>query len=381
MINVAILGYGVVGSGVAEILAKNATLIEQKAGMPISIKYILDIRDFPESPFSSRFVKDFQTIENDGDVQVVVETIGGVGVALDFVRRALASGKHVVTSNKELIATYGSELLEMASSRNLNLMFEGSVGGGIPILRPLMQCLTANHFSEITGILNGTTNFILTQMFRNGVTFDAALADARTRGYAEADPSDDLQGRDACRKICILASLAFGSHVFPKDVETEGIERLTLQDVQFAQNHGCSVKLLGRALALPNGGHAVYVAPHFVPEGHPLFAVEDVYNGILVVGDAIGDVMFYGRGAGKLPTASAVVADIIDSVKHLDVRRWVGWRPNAGEPVVPPSALTGRHYVRKPDGTGFLTEPLTPEEWGSYRRALPQPPAYTLRVL
>ena len=346
MVNVAILGYGVVGSGVAEVILKNANHISEKAGNEITVKYILDVRDFHDSPFADRFVKDFSIIENDPEVQVVVETIGGTTVALDFTRRALAAGKNVVTSNKELVAEYGYELLHLAREKNLNYLFEASVGGGIPIIRPISQCLAANEINEVYGILNGTTNYILTRMVRNGLPFQDALKEAQENGYAEKDPTADIEGADACRKICILSALSFGYHVYPRQVATEGISKITLRDVTYANSANRKIKLLGRAVRMPDGRISAYVAPHFVVDGSPLSNVEDVFNGIVVRGDAIGDVMFYGRGAGKFPTASAVVADVIDAAKHFKARKYLDWLPGGENVTVDSSILSTRWYIR-----------------------------------
>lgn len=325
MIYVAILGHGVVGSGVAEVLHKNAANIERKAGDAIVIRRILDLRDFPDCPYADLFTKDFQDILEDNDIRIVVETMGGLNPAYDFVKSCLLAGKSVVTSNKELVAAKGDELLEIAKKHNLNFLFEASVGGGIPILRPLDQCLAANEVYEIAGILNGTTNFMLTRMVEDDMSFEDALALAQQLGYAERDPSADIEGHDACRKICILASLAFGKHVFPSQVYTEGITHVTLDDVKYADAWGGVIKLIGRAAKLPDGRLSCIVAPMVVPRQSPLSDVNDVFNAIMVRGDAIGDVMFYGRGAGKLPTASAVVADVIDEVKHLNARKYLFW--------------------------------------------------------
>lgn len=330
MIQIAVMGHGTVGSGVVEVLMKNHDSIAKKAGQSISIKYILDLRDFPDHPLKDRFVKDFTIIEKDPEVAVVVECMGGLTPAYDFVKRCLLAGKSVVTSNKELVATKGAELLKIAKDRDLNFLFEASVGGGIPIIRPLNQCLAANEVYEIAGILNGTTNFILTKMIREQMSFDTALQLAKDLGYAERDPSADIEGHDACRKICILASLAFGKHVYPEQVHTEGITKITLEDVEYAANWGGVIKLLGVTKLLDNGKLSILVAPFIVSRDGQLASVEDVFNGILVRGDAIGDVVFYGRGAGKLPTASAVVGDVIDCVRHIDSRKFLYWED--GEP-------------------------------------------------
>ena len=346
MVNVAILGFGVVGSGVAEVLATNGPHIDKKVDDLIRLKYILDVRDFPDSPFADKVIHDFSIIENDPEANIVVETIGGAKVALDFTRRALAAGKSVVTSNKELVAEHGCELLKLAQEKGVSYLFEASVGGGIPIIRPLNQCLAANEIEEIAGILNGTTNYILTRMIRAGLSFDAALKEAQQNGYAEQDPTADIEGHDACRKICILSSLSFGRHVYPSQVPTEGITGVTLADVAYADACGKKFKLLGRAIRRPDGKVCAFVAPHLVDVENPLSGVEDVFNAIAVKGNAIGDVMFYGRGAGKLPTASAVVADVIDAARHKDAKKRMVWAEGGDDVAVPPTDLESVWYVR-----------------------------------
>ena len=346
MVNVAILGFGVVGSGVAEVLATNGSHIDKKVDDLIRLKYILDVRDFPDSPFADQVIHDFSIIENDPEVNIVVETIGGAKVALDFTHRALMAGKSVVTSNKELVAEHGCELLKLAQEKGVSYLFEASVGGGIPIIRPLNQCLAANEIEEICGILNGTTNYILTRMIRAGLSFEAALKEAQQNGYAEQDPTADIEGHDACRKICILASLAFGRHVYPRQVPTEGITGVTLADVAYADACGKKIKLLGRAIHREDGKVCAYVAPHLVDGEDPLAGVEDVFNAIAVKGNAIGDVMFYGRGAGKLPTASAVVADVIDAARHKDEKKRMFWSEGGDDVAVPPTDLESVWYVR-----------------------------------
>ena len=346
MVNVAVLGFGTVGSGVAEVLTTNGSLIAQRVNDQVRLKYILDVRDFPDSPYKDCFVKDFSVIENDPEVDVVVETIGGATVALDFTTRALKAGKSVVSSNKELVATHGYDLLQLAKANGVSYLFEASVGGGIPILRPLMTCLQANAISEVTGILNGTTNYILTRMIRAGLTFEQALKEAQDNGYAEKDPTADVDGHDACRKICILAALSFGEHVYPDQVRAEGIRNVTLADVAYADSCGCKIKLLGRAIHQEDGKVCAFVAPHLVSGSNPLAGVEDVFNAIAVRGNAVGDVMFYGRGAGKLPTASAVVADVIDIAKDLKKDHRNQWGPGAKDLVVSADGLASRWYVR-----------------------------------
>ena len=346
MVNVAILGFGTVGSGVAEVLTRNSRLIDSRTDDQIRVKYIMRARDIFDGPYRDLFVKDFSVIERDPGVDIVVETIGGTGAALDYTTRALKAGKSVVTSNKELVAAHGYELLQLAREHGCSYLFEASVGGGIPILRPLTSCLAANELTQVTGILNGTTNYILTRMIRAGLTFDQALREAQDNGYAEKDPTADVDGHDACRKICILAALAFGRHVYPHQVPTQGIRGVGLEDVAYADSKGYKIKLLGRAIREPEGKVCAFVAPHLVPLDNPLAGVEDVFNAISVTGNAIGDVMFYGRGAGKLPTASAVVADVIDLAKDLKKDRHNAWGPGAADLVVSPDILTSRWYVR-----------------------------------
>ncbi len=335
MVYVAIMGHGVVGSGVAEVLRKNAESIARKAGEGIEIRKILDLREFPDLPYADCFTKDFAEIVNDPDIRIVVETMGGLSPAYEFVKRCLEAGKSVVTSNKELVAAKGDELLALARKNNLNFLFEASVGGGIPILRPIDQCLAANEVTEIAGILNGTTNFMLTRMIEDGMSFEDALALAQQLGYAERDPSADIEGHDACRKICILASLAFGKHVYPAQVHTEGITKVTSEDVRTAAAADSVIKLIGRAVMQEDGRLYATVAPTVIAKSSLLSDVNDVFNGIMVRGDAIGDVVFYGRGAGKLPTASAVVADVIDEVKHLKARKYLFWEGGYEGYVIP----------------------------------------------
>ena len=344
MAKIAIMGFGTVGAGVAEVARRNGDIIAQRLGEEVYVKYILDVRDFAGSPYADRMIKDFSIIENDPEVEVVVESIGGAKVALDFTRRALLAGKHVVTSNKELVATHGRELLEIAREKNVNYLFEASVGGGIPVLRPLFQCLAGNQIEEICGILNGTTNYILTRMVKGGISFADALKEAQAKGYAEKDPTADVEGIDAGRKICILSDLAWGKEVSPADITMEGISAIHLTDVDIAARAGYRVKLLGRALRLEGGKQAAYVAPHLVREDCPIATVDDVFNGIMIRGNAVGDVMFYGRGAGDLPTASAVMGDVIDAVQHREKRRDLGW--SQGAELVRASALPMKWYLR-----------------------------------
>lgn len=325
MVSIALLGHGVVGSGVVEVLTQNCESITKRAKEKIEIKYILDKREFNDSPFADRFTKSYNDILNDDSVKVVVEVMGGLSPAYEYVREALLRGKSVVTSNKELVAEKGYDLLKIAKEKNCNFLFEASVGGGIPIILPIHQCLAANEVIEIAGILNGTTNFILTKMIHDSISFDEALKMAQELGYAERDPSADVDGGDACRKICILASLAYGEHVYPKDVHTIGIRDIDLKDVEYAKECDCVIKLIGRVKKLDDGKLEIEVEPMFISNSSLLAGVEDVFNGILVRGDSTGDVVFYGKGAGKLPTASAVVADIIECIKHFNARKYLYW--------------------------------------------------------
>ena len=345
-VNVAVMGHGVVGSGVVEVLLAHEQSISVKAKSNINVKYILDLRDFPGLDYSDRFVKDFDLILKDESIKVVVEVMGGIHPAYEYVKACLEAGKSVCTSNKELVAAHGAELLKIASERNVNFLFEASVGGGIPVLRPIAQCLAANDLYEVFGILNGTTNFILTKMIRENMSFDDALALAQQLGYAERNPSADVDGHDACRKICILASLCFGKHVYPEQVRTEGITKITLSDVEYANLAGYVIKLIGYSKLLDDGKITADVYPALVPKSNQLAGVDDVFNAVMVRGDAVGDVLFYGRGAGKLPTASAVVADVIDCVKHLHARKYLSWDDGEENYVVDSKTVKTRLYVR-----------------------------------
>lgn len=324
MVNIAILGYGTVGSGVVEVLNLNRDSINRRCGKEINIKYILDLRDFPGTPIEHKVVHDYNIIVNDPEIKIIVEVMGGVEPAYSFVKEAILKGKSVCTSNKELVAKHGAELLALSKERNVNFLFEASVGGGIPIIRPLNQSLTADEIVEITGILNGTTNYILTKMSEEGVDFDTALKEAQAKGYAERNPEADIEGFDACRKIAILSSLAFGMQVDFEDIYTEGISKLTDVDFKYAKELGARVKMLGISKKEGEGVCAM-VAPMMINANHPLYSVNDVFNGIFVSGNVIGDVMFYGSGAGKLPTASAVVADVVDATKHLGTNIMTIW--------------------------------------------------------
>ena len=316
MKKIAILGFGVVGSGVAEVLTENKLLIEKKLGETIEIKYILDLRDFPNSPFGDRVIHDFNIILNDPDISIVAEMMGGSFPAYDFSKAALLAGKNVVTSNKEVVAKFGTELLSIAKDNNVRYLFEASVGGGIPIIRPINNDLVSNKITSIDGILNGTTNYILTQMNQNGTDFAKALSDAQAKGYAEADPTADIEGLDAARKIVILSSLAFGKCISPEKISCKGITDITGDDFEIAKSLGYTIKLIGHAEQI-DGKIYASVSPRFVPLSNPLAHISDVYNGILVGANMLDKVLFYGKGAGKLPTASAVVADIMDIVEKM----------------------------------------------------------------
>ena len=315
MKNIAILGYGTVGSGVYKIINDNNSHISRRAGEDVKVKYVLDLRDFPGDPVEEVLVHDIDTIIEDKDVDIVVEVMGGVEPAYTFVKRALLAGKSACTSNKELVAKHGAELLQTAADNKVNFFFEASVGGGIPIIRPLIECLTVDHLEEIQGIMNGTTNYILTKMEDEEADFDTVLKDAQDLGYAERNPEADIEGYDACRKIAILSSLAYEKQVDFEDIYTEGITKITTADFDYMKKIGASIKLLGMAR---KEGSVVYsmVAPFVIYSDNPLYNVKDVFNAILLRGDMLGDVMFYGKGAGSLPTASAVVSDIVDAVKR-----------------------------------------------------------------
>lgn len=324
MIKIALLGYGTIGSGVAEVLKTNKDSITKRAGQEIDIKYVLDLRDFPGDPIQSRIVHDYEVIANDPEVQVVVEAMGGVEPAYTFVKKALLAGKSVATSNKALVAKHGAELLALAKEKAINFLFEASVGGGIPIIRPLNSSLTADEIEEITGILNGTTNYMLSKMTFEGLEFEDVLKDAQARGYAEADPTADIEGHDACRKIAILTSLVCGQQVEFEEIHTEGITGISATDIKYAKAMNRVIKLLASSKKAGNS-YCALVAPFMLSKEHPLYNVNDVFNAIFVHGNVLGDAMFYGSGAGKLPTASAVVADIVDIAKNLNRNIMTSW--------------------------------------------------------
>ncbi len=325
MIQIAVMGYGTVGSGVVEVLSTNQASIDKRVGEEVRVKYVLDLRDFPGDPVESVLVHDFETIVNDPEVKVVVEVMGGVEPAYTFTKRCLLAGKSVCTSNKALVAAHGAELLQIAKDKNLNYLFEASVGGGIPIIRPLQTCLTADEIVEISGILNGTTNYILTNMTYGGASFDDALKDAQDKGYAERNPEADVEGHDACRKIAILTSLVSGQRVDFEDIYTEGITKVTAEDIKYADKLGCVIKLLAMSKKEADGKYYAMVAPFLIDAANPLYSVNGVFNAIFVEGNMLGDSMFYGSGAGKLPTASAVAADVVDACKNLNENLGFYW--------------------------------------------------------
>ena len=344
MIKIAILGYGTVGSGVFEIINKNSDTIRTRTGEEIQVKYVLDLRDFPGDVAEKYIVHDFKIIEEDPEVQIVVETMGGLHPAYDFVKASLEKGKSVCTSNKALVADFGPELLALAKEKNVNFLFEASVGGGIPIIRPLKTSLAPDVIQEISGILNGTTNYILTEMTEKGSDFDSVLKDAQAKGYAEADPTADVEGHDACRKIAILTSLAYGKQLDFKDIYTEGITNITDRDINYAKKLGMKIKIFGSSKKAGDKVTAM-VAPKLIGSDHPLFSVEGVFNAILVKGNMVGDVMFYGQGAGKLATASAVVSDVMDASKHANVNINTLWSEEKLD-LLPIEEAVSKFFVR-----------------------------------
>ena len=325
MVNIAVLGYGTVGSGVVEVIDTNGAGINQRIGEKLQVKYVLDLKDFPGDPVQEKIVHDFETIIQDEEINIVVEVMGGIEPAYTFVKRSLLAGKSVATSNKALVAKHGAELLSIAKEKNINFLFEASVGGGIPIIRPLNSSLTADEIEEITGILNGTTNYMLTKMFYEGADYDTVLKEAQANGYAERNPEADVDGYDACRKIAILSSLISGNQVDFEDIYCEGITKITTEDMKYAKAMGTTIKLLASSKRDGSRLHAI-VAPCMLYPEHPLYNVNGVFNAIFVHGNVLGDAMFYGSGAGKLPTASAVVADVVDAAKHLNRNIMTMWK-------------------------------------------------------
>ena len=344
MVNVAVMGYGTVGSGVVEVIRTNGNIINQRAANEINVKYVLDIRDFPDDPIQEKIVHDVDVIINDPEVKIVVEVMGGIEPAYTFVRRCLEAGKSVVTSNKALVAKHGAELLSIARDRELNFLFEASVGGGIPIIRALNSCLTADRIEEITGILNGTTNYMLSKMFYEGADYAEVLKEAQDNGYAERNPEADVEGYDACRKIAILSSLISGQQVDFEDIYTEGITKITKTDMKYAKAMGMTIKLLASSKRQGDCPHAI-VAPALLGSSHPLYNVNDVFNAVFVNGNMLGDAMFYGSGAGKLPTASAVVADVVDAAKHLHRNIMTMWK-NEKLTLLPIENTSRKFFVR-----------------------------------
>lgn len=390
MIKIAILGYGTIGSGVVEVLHTNRESIAKRAGDEIEVKYILDLRDFPGDPMENKVIHDYDVIAEDPEIQVVVEAMGGVEPAYTFVKRALLAGKNVTTSNKALVAKHGAELIAIAKQQSINFLFEASVGGGIPIIRPLNSSLTADEIEEITGILNGTTNYMLSKMTFEGLEFEDVLKDAQSRGYAEADPTADIEGYDACRKIAILTSLVCGQQVDFEDIYTEGITKITADDIKYAKAMGRVIKLLATSRKTEEG-YCALVAPFMLSQQHPLYSVNDVFNAIFVHGNVLGDAMFYGSGAGKLPTASAVVADIVDIAKHLHKNILISWSSGKID-LVDYKKAQSRFFVRTSQNKeqvravfgevefvevpeiagelGFLTEVMTEEAYEEKAAAL-----------
>lgn len=385
MVNIAVLGYGTVGSGVVEVINTNHESINKRAGQEINIKYVLDLRDFPGDPVQEVLVHDYEIIANDPEVDIVVEVMGGIEPAYTFVKRALEAGKSVCTSNKALVAKHGPELMEIAKEKNINFLFEASCGGGIPIIRALNGSLTADEVDEITGILNGTTNYMMYKMATEGSDFDVVLKEAQQKGYAEADPTADVEGYDACRKIAILSSLAYGKFLNYEDVYTEGITKITPEDMLYAEELGMTIKLLGTSRKLGEDTFTALVAPFLVGQKSPLYSVNDVFNAVFVHGNMLGDAMFYGSGAGKLPTASAVVADVVDEAKNLHENIATNWS-NEPMKLTPMDETEGRFFVRVkgvteaqaeaafgklqivkvasfPDEFGFITECMKQKEY------------------
>ena len=383
MINIAVLGYGTVGSGVVEVIRTNHELINKRAGEEIKIKYVLDLREFPGDPVEEILVHDFEQIVNDPEVKIVVEVMGGTGAAYTFTKRALEAGKSVCTSNKALVAQYGPELMEIAKEKKINFLFEASCGGGIPIIRAINGSLTADEIDEVSGILNGTTNYMLDKMITEGADFNTVLKEAQEKGYAEADPTADVEGHDACRKIAILSSLAYGKFLNFENVYTEGITKITPEDMEYAREMGRSIKLLGTSKKLGDDSFYALVAPFLVGQDNPLYGVKGVFNSIFVHGNMLGDAMFYGSGAGKLPTASAVAADVVEAAKHLHDTIPNNWS-NEEMTLMEPDSVEGRFFVRVKDTSldevdkafgkveAVIEPDSLPEEFGFITRLMTQ---------
>lgn len=364
MVKIAVLGYGTVGSGVVEVIRTNGALINERAGEEIEIKHVLDLRDFPGDPVQKLITHDFEEILNDEEVKVVVEVMGGVEPAYTFVKKCLMAGKSVTTSNKALVAKHGAELLAIAQEKNINFLFEASVGGGIPILRVLNSSLTADEIEEVTGILNGTTNYMLTKMFYEDANYDEVLKEAQANGFAEANPEADVEGYDACRKIAILSSLISGKQVDFEDIYTEGITKITSRDMHYAKQMNMTIKLLASSKR-DQGRISAIVAPCLLPSSHPLHGINGVFNSIFVHGNMLGDAMFYGSGAGKLPTASAVVADVVDAVKHLNRSIMMRWTSEKLE-LEDKEAVSRRFFVRMQGDEAELLPRIT-EDFGKVK--------------
>ena len=383
MINIAVLGYGTVGSGVVEVIRTNHELINKRAGEEIKIKYVLDLREFPGDPVEEILVHDFEQIVNDPEVKIVVEVMGGTGAAYTFTKRAHEAGKSVCTSNKDLVAKYGHELMEIAKEKKINFLFEASCGGGIPIIRAINGSLTADEIDEVSGILNGTTNYMLDKMITEGADFNTVLKEAQEKGYAEADPTADVEGQDACRKIAILSSLAYGKFLNFENVYTEGITKITPEDMEYAREMGRSIKLLGTSKKLGDDSFYALVAPFLVGQDNPLYGVKGVFNSIFVHGNMLGDAMFYGSGAGKLPTASAVAADVVEAAKHLHDTIPNNWS-NEEMTLMEPDSVEGRFFVRVKDTSldevdkafgkveAVIEPDSLPEEFGFITRLMTQ---------
>ena len=354
MVKVAVMGYGTIGSGVVEILEQNKQRIKKTSGEDVEVKYVLDLREFEGDPIQSKIVHDYKVIAEDPEISVVVETMGGVEPAFTFVKAMLEAGKNVTTSNKALVADKGAELIAIAEQKNVNFLFEASVGGGIPIIRPLMSSITGDEIVEISGIVNGTTNYMLTKMTAEGLEFDDVLKEAQAKGYAEKDPTADIEGYDACRKIAILTSVVCGQQVNYEDIHTEGITKITATDILYAKEMNRAIKLLATSRQT-NEGYVAMVAPFLIPQDHPLYNVNDVFNAIFVKGNMLGDSMFYGKGAGKLPTASAVVADVIEAAKNKGTTVPMLWKKDKLE-LEENGNVKSRFFVRVTETIGIVEE-------------------------
>lgn len=382
MIKVAVLGYGTVGSGVVEVIEKNNEQVSNKAGDELHVKYILDLRDFPDDPYGDRVIHDVNIIMNDPEISIVCEVMGGVGAAYQFTKQALEAGKSVCTSNKELVAKHGAQLLKLAAEKNCNYMFEASVGGGIPIIRPFHSSLTAEKILQVSGIVNGTTNYILTKMEREGADYEEVLKQAQELGYAERNPEADVEGYDACRKLAILSSLMTGKNVDSEKIYTEGITRITTADFEYAKAAGMSIKLLATSRAQEDGSVLAMVAPFMIGKENPLAMVNDVFNAVLVTGNMLGDAMFYGKGAGKLPTASAVAADVIECARNQGRTLGCAWDSEPAEladaaeakcAFFVRAAASARKVVEEifANGGAFVV-PGRAEDFGYFTQAMPE---------